>query len=187
MKRCGRFERYIKIIIALIIMIPMIGVNSLQALDKQSISNIKTDVSNSIQYSEDLEKEVNGDTVIDDNQTPLARADGAWALSNFICVLLTIISGFILLVSNRYDEDTREDYEVETVEEYRRKRWTKLSTFIVSIVSIVVFILTEDVTLPMQFIDKYTMIMVMILIVQLVVLLVGRKWKKEKKIQINNI
>ena len=45
--------------------------------------------------------------------------------------------------------------------------------------SIILFILTEDMSLPMQMVDKWTPVMAAILIVQAVITLLSKKKKKD--------
>ncbi|MCB6603659.1 hypothetical protein LI129_22920, partial [Erysipelatoclostridium ramosum] len=46
------------------------------------------------------------------------------------------------------------------------------------VVSVIAFFLTEDITLPMVLIDKWTLLMAAFLIVQVIFVLFGRKWKE---------
>ena len=122
---------------------------------------------------------------VEDNATPKGN-NGIWALINLIAAIVTVILGLILLLSKRHrnDEDEDEDERQarmargEEKEQEQKRGWIcKVLGVIVAIVSVVFFILTEDMSLPMALTDKWTIWMVVIAIVELVLVLVGRHWK----------
>lgn len=127
--------------------------------------------------------------VVEDNETPLAL-NKSWALINLIAACLTVLTSIILLLSKHSrdnDEDENEEEatymevndeeDEEQEEETRRKKW-KVINPIVSIISVIVFILTENMRNPMVLVDKWTLLMVAILLVNIVTLYLGRKWHK---------
>ena len=61
---------------------------------------------------------------------------------------------------------------------YKRRKWLRLASTITAIVSVIAFFLTEDITLPMILMDKWTLLMAAFLIVQIIFVLFGRKWKE---------
>ena len=66
----------------------------------------------------------------------------------------------------------------EEKEQEQKRGWIcKVLGVIVAIASVVFFILTEDMSLPMALTDKWTIWMIVIAIVELVLVLVGRHWK----------
>ena len=122
---------------------------------------------------------------VEDNATPKGN-NGIWALINLIAAIVTVILGLILLLSKRHRNDEEEDEEErqariergEEKEQEQKRGWIcKVLGVIVAIVSVVFFILTEDMSLPMALTDKWTIWMVVIAIVELVLVLVGRHWK----------
>ena len=122
---------------------------------------------------------------IEDNATPKGN-NGIWALINLIAAIVTVILGLILLLSKRHRNDEEEDEEErqariergEEKEQEQKRGWIcKVLGVIVAIVSVVFFILTEDMSLPMALTDKWTIWMIVIAIVELVLVLVGRHWK----------
>ena len=58
--------------------------------------------------------------------------------------------------------------------------WKVLSV-LTALLSIVVFFLTEDMSLPMVIVDKWTIVMVIILVVNIVEFYFGRKWHEPEE------
>ncbi len=114
---------------------------------------------------------------IDPNEVPLAAGEGlsngAWALLNLIIAIFTLLLGIVLFVTmfkrNKKAEEQPEEY-VENDEVKRNPKsglgWRVLA-ILCGILSPIVFLLTENILLPMIFVDRWTIVMVIILIVQL--------------------
>ena len=126
-----------------------------------------------------------GEEEVDEGKTPLAKID-VWALINLIAAIITVLFGLILLLSKRHKNDDEEDEEErqariergEEKEQEQKRGWIcKVLGVLVAIGSVVLFILTEDMSLPMAMTDEWTIWMVIIAVVELVLLLVGRHWK----------
>lgn len=124
---------------------------------------------------------------IKENETPLAngKANGnAWALINLLAMLGTIIASIVLILSRHEKEDDEDDdqqamdEEIEVIE--KRRRWTKVLSIVIALVSVIFFILTEDIRLPMILVDRYTIYMLILLLTSIVTLILGRKWKKQE-------
>lgn len=128
---------------------------------------------------------------IEDNATPLAGlGTGAWALLNLILTIVTTIISILLLIGYigkkkkvLEDEDGNVvlDENGEEVLEYEKSKkglW-RLISIIPALLAIIVFIFTEDMTLPMIFIDKWTILHVIITLVQIVVMVLCKKKKDE--------
>ena len=130
---------------------------------------------------ESKKQEVSKETeVVEEETTPLAKM-GNWALVNLISMVLTVLAGILLLLSRHKKEETEELEDEETVVEIKkRRRWTKVVGAIVAVVSVIVFFLTEDLRLNMVMTDRWTIWMVLILLVEVVVLILGKWWKKEE-------
>lgn len=123
------------------------------------------------------------------------RNTDAWALWNLIFAALTVLGSVILLITylrkrtESEDGDAQEDQESRSVEneeeeDAKKKRLcrpARVFSLIVSIASVIFFILTEDVTLPMRWADQYTWIMVVIFLVQIVDMLFIRVRGKKKE------
>ncbi|MEG0592943.1 MAG: InlB B-repeat-containing protein, partial [Coprobacillus sp.] len=132
-----------------------------------------------VQGEQTVTPPVDNEEIIEDQEVPLATIGGSWALVNLICtIVVTILGIFLLLAKHKKDED-----EEDNTVAYKRRRWTKVATIVVAIVTIVAFIITEDMTLPMILTDKWTIAMLILTLVQIVVVCVGRKWKEDKEQQ----
>ena len=113
---------------------------------------------------------------IADNPGPTTIGDGAapktlaayWALINLICAILTAILSIIMLI-RYFTRRKEEDEETGEEEKVQRKGKLRIASIIPAIGAIIAFILTEDITLPMQLIDKWTVLMIVILAIQVLV------------------
>ena len=124
---------------------------------------------------------------VEEEYTPKASPQYYWALINLICAILTVLFGLLLLISKRHkDEDDDEDDETkqqtnnddeEKEQEKKRGLFTRVLAVLIAIVSVVFFLVTEDLSLPWTWTDQWTIWMVVIGFVQIVVFFVGRKWK----------
>ena len=126
---------------------------------------------------------------VEEDYTPKATQEYYWALINLICAIVTVLFGLLLLISKRHkDEDdeeeddetkqqatTNEDEEQE--QEKKRGLFTRVLAVLIAIVSVVFFLVTEDMSLRWTWTDQWTIWMVVIGLVQIVVFFVGRKWK----------
>ena len=117
-------------------------------------------------------------TEIEDQKTPLANAQDKWALLNLILMILTVLlclwmaAGTLL---RNQDDDRNEDEKT-----VKRKKILKLLSLIPAIAAVIAFILTEDMTLPMQMTDKWTILMLVIFIVQVVMRVLTKNKKDEE-------
>ena len=126
---------------------------------------------------------------VEEEYTPKASPQYYWALINLICAILTVLFGLLLLISKRHkseDDDDEDDDETkqqtndddeEKEQEKKRGLFTRVLAVLIAIVSVVFFLVTEDLSLPWTWTDQWTIWMVVIGLVQIVVFFVGRKWK----------
>lgn len=106
---------------------------------------------------------------VQENQTPQAGISRSWALVNLIASLLTVLLAIVMLLIKRKKENDDEDEKNPYTE--KRYTWMKLLGIVIGVVSVIVFILTEDITLPMALLDKYSVVMIVIALLQCVTLL----------------
>ena len=118
-------------------------------------------------------------TTIIDEPAPMANT-GFWALINLICAIITAILCLIMLI-RYFGKRREEDEETGEETEIKRKGLIRLLSLIPAIAAIIIFILTEDMTLPMQLVDKWTLLMVVILIIQIIVAIFAKKKKDEEE------
>ena len=125
---------------------------------------------------------------VEEEYTPKASPQYYWALINLICAILTVLFGLLLLISKRHksEDDDEDDDETkqqtnnddeENEQEKKRGLFTRVLAVLIAIVSVVFFLVTEDLSLPWTWTDQWTIWMVVIGLVQIVVFFVGRKWK----------
>ena len=125
---------------------------------------------------------------VEEEYTPKASPQYYSALINLICAILTVLFGLLLLISKRHkdEDDDEEDDETkqqtnnddeEKEQEKKRGLFTRVLAVLIAIVSVVFFLVTEDLSLPWTWTDQWTIWMVVIGLVQIVVFFVGRKWK----------
>ena len=125
---------------------------------------------------------------VEKEKTPKARPEKFWALINLICAIVTVLFGLLLLISKRHkseddeedDDETKQqtnnDYE-SNEQEKKRGAFTRVLAVLIAILSVVFFLVTEDLSLRWTWTDQWTIWMVVIGLVQIVVFFVGRKWK----------
>ena len=126
---------------------------------------------------------------VEEEYTPKVSPQYYWALINLICAILTVLFGLLLLISKRHkdEDDDEEDDETkdqtttnddeDKEQEKKRGLFTRVLAVLIAIVSVVFFLVTEDLSLPWTWTDQWTIWMVVIGLVQIVVFFVGRKWK----------
>ena len=124
---------------------------------------------------------------VEKEKTPKARPEKFWALINLICAIVTVLFGLLLLISKRHkNKDDEEDDETKQQtnnddeskeQEKKRGAFTRVLAVLIAILSVVFFLVTEDLSLRWTWTDQWTIWMVVIGLVQIVVFFVGRKWK----------
>ena len=127
---------------------------------------------------------------VEEEYTPKASPQYYWALINLICAIVTVLFGLLLLISKRHKDEDNEEEDDETKQqqtttnedeekEQEKKRgvFTRVLAVLIAIVSVVFFLVTEDMSLAWTWTDQWTIWMVVIGLVQIVVFFVGRKWK----------
>ena len=118
---------------------------------------------------------------IDDNDTPLA--EGTWAVINLIAAILTTLGAIVALFRKKEEEDEDEEdqnkdkAEDEDEDDNRGKKMlaAKIAGAVAGIASPIIFILTEDMSLPMALIDKWTLLMAVVLVAQIVAAIFNKK------------
>ena len=113
-------------------------------------------------------------TVITDEATPKAEADGFWALINLIAAILTALMSIVLAVLGLKKKNEEENEDADNKVRFR------LLGMLTAAIAVIAFILTEDMALPMHLIDKWTILMIILLAVETVLATASRKTKKEE-------
>ena len=127
---------------------------------------------------------------IKEEATPQAAVKGHWALINLIAAMLSVVLAVVaLLAKHAKDEDEDDEDKDDQVvanenedddenESTRHRRWKVIAT-IDAILAVVVFILTENISLPMVLVDKWTLLMVLFGLISIVSTYFARKWHEE--------
>ena len=128
---------------------------------------------------------------IKNDPTPEAAGKAYWALINLICAAVTVVLAIFALLSKHKKEDVKEDEDtdVQTVmsteedeedpEISKRHRIWKVVGAVDAIVAVIVFFLTENMSLPMALTDKWTVLMVVFALISVVTTVLAKKWHKK--------
>lgn len=123
-------------------------------------------------------------TTINPAPTPKAEPEGSWALINLIAIILACICALVLLFVRK---DTENDEPTdEEKKDMRKILATKIASILVGIISVIAFILTEDMSLPMVLTDKWTFLMILLLIIEIVNIFIIRRQSKGEEDDDNN-
>ena len=118
---------------------------------------------------------------IEDPGTPTTGYTSAWALVNLICAILTVIFSVVLLIGLAGKKTKTEEAENgdEVEKEIKKKKFWRFFSIVPALAAVIVFLLTEDMRLPMVFVDRWTLLMVIIGLVQALVMVFAKKTKKD--------
>ncbi|MFV0552665.1 MAG: dockerin type I repeat-containing protein [Anaerorhabdus sp.] len=108
-------------------------------------------------------------------ETPLVKL-GGWSLANLIITISSVILAILLLVMKKQKEETEDN----ATKYYQKNKYWIVLAVLCTILLIIVFFLTQDLRLPMIFVDNYTVIMVIIIIFNLPIYLLANQWKEVK-------
>lgn len=120
---------------------------------------------------------------IEEEEVPLASGR-SWALLNLILAILTVVVSVVLLVGYFFGKkkDQEEDDEIQTYqdeEELKRKGLARILSILPAVVSVIFFILTENMRNPMIFVDKWTLWMVVFAIANVALAILSKKTRKD--------
>jgi hypothetical protein len=116
---------------------------------------------------------------IEDEPIPLATAEKNWALINLLATIATAATTVFLLIrliGRRKEEQEAEENaayantaEEEEARRIRRKGMLRIVSLIPTVAAIIIFIVTEDMTARMQLVDRFTVLMIVILVIQIII------------------
>ena len=103
---------------------------------------------------------------IDDIKIPLAKTEETWALINLIAMVVTVTVSLILTILGWYNRWRRRNIELDEEENEKYQFWLRnkilfrIINSTLAIVSIITFILTENIFLKLIFVDRFTPLMI---------------------------
>jgi uncharacterized repeat protein (TIGR02543 family) len=105
------------------------------------------------------------DANIGNNGIPLfGKAGYNWALLNLILAILGLLAAIAAIVRSRRKDKEEDEYGDKENRRKARKTWVIVS-IAAAILGVIVFILTEDMSLPMAWLDKWTIVNAVLFIV----------------------
>ena len=118
--------------------------------------------------------EAEPEAIIPDEPTP--TAEGTWAVINLISAIVTALGAVVALFRKKEDED-EDDNKEEDEDDNRGKKMlaAKIAGALAGVAAPITFFLTEDMSLPMALVDKWTVLMVVMLAVQVVAAVFNKK------------
>lgn len=125
----------------------------------EDIQTVSTAAGRTVQNSLDMPYET-----VEYRGTPAAAGSGSWALINLITAALTVIGAGLALIRRK------DNSHISSDEKSRRFRIAAGKTIGVAAaaLSVIVFVLTEDMSLRIAHVDRWTIVMIIILAVQAV-------------------
>jgi uncharacterized repeat protein (TIGR02543 family) len=121
--------------------------------------------------------------VVPEDKTPLAGGP-VWALLNLILTIATALASILMLLG--YIGKKKEEEDGVVIRETEKHGFTRVLTLVPGIGAIIAFILTENMRNPMVFTDRWTLLMLIIALVQLVLVIFGAKKDKEPEAEIED-
>ena len=108
--------------------------------------------------------------VIEDEETPLApMPTGAWALVNLVLMILTVLASLLMLLGVIGKKRGRNN-----------KSFWRVASLIPAVAAVIAFVLTENMKLPMIMVDRWTLLMAVIAVLQLIVAVMSKKQKESQ-------
>ena len=124
---------------------------------------------------------------IPDEDVPMAAP--AWALLNLILSLLTVLGSLFLLsglFGKKKEEATDEngnlildDNGESVMNRIKQRTGWRITSLLPAIGSVIAFILTENMRNPMVLVDRWTLLMVIIAVIQVLVMMLSKKKVEE--------
>lgn len=131
---------------------------------------------------QDTPNVINNTTRITEPVIPLVKpvSSGYWALINLIIVFISIVIAVVLfimwLINHRKEKEDDEEKEYK----YKHRTVLRIISLIIALGLLILFLLTEDVTLPMKLVDFWTIPMAIIFLVQIILMIFSKCKKVEK-------
>ena len=121
---------------------------------------------------------------IEEEAAPAAAGTGAWAILNLMAAVLSAVLSLVLLVLGFTGRKYRFEAAADAAEggeenkEINRKGLLRILSVIPALASIVIFILTEDMSQPMILADRWTALMAALLAVTALLAILSKKTER---------
>ena len=114
---------------------------------------------------------------IKESDIPLVEPQGSWAIINLILVILNffIVMGILPIEKKTKNEEYTEDEETDV----RGLKRFKIYGALIFIISIITFVRTENMALPVDLTDKWTIVMLIFSIIEIINIFVIKNLSKE--------
>ncbi|MCL2632519.1 MAG: InlB B-repeat-containing protein, partial [Coriobacteriia bacterium] len=113
---------------------------------------------------------------------PLTPGDRAWALLNLILAVIGVVLAIATLISYFSKRKETEEDEESNVQTTSRKRFAlRIFNAILAVTAVILFLLTEDMTQPMIFVDWWTIFHIIIFILQAIATVLVRNKKEDEE------
>jgi uncharacterized repeat protein (TIGR02543 family) len=125
-------------------------------------------------------------STIDETGIPLIGSVGHWALLNLILAVLGALIAIILLIAffvQRKRETTEESEDVETLVTDRKRMSWRVAILMLAAIAVIVFLLTEDTTLKMAWTDTWTVLHIVLFIIQCICAGLSMRRKQDEQKQ----
>ena len=102
---------------------------------------------------------------IDDTKIPLAKTEKTWAVVNLVAMVITVTVSLILTILGWYNRWHRRNIKLNDEENEKYQFWLRnkilfrIINSALAIISIITFILTENIFLKLIFVDRFTLLM----------------------------
>jgi len=130
--------------------------------------------------SEPVAEAESGIIELEEPEVPLVVPEGNWALINLITTILSVIIAFGMLLTGLFKKSYEKDNDEEEDEDEGKHKASKIFGILPAALSILLFLMTEDIRLPMVLVDKWTLPMIIILIISVILAYLTKNKKKEK-------
>lgn len=117
---------------------------------------------------------------LEEPEVPLAVPQGNWALINLITTILSVIIALGMLLTGLFKKSYEKDNNEKEDEDEGKHKVSKIFGILPAALSILLFLMTEDIRLPMVLVDKWTLPMVIILIISIILAYLTKNKKKEE-------
>ena len=151
---------------------------------KPTPTTVKPEVEPTIEPEPVVEPEPTVEPVVDpveipDEPTPQVAHTGSWALFNLICTILTGLSTILTALFFKRKEKKDDDKENDVT--IKNSYLKPLSSIILSVATIWLFIITEDMRLPRVIFDKFSPIMFILLVIGLMIMFLKNKKEENQE------